>query len=126
MTRRAFLLASAGLLLAACGQSNPAPASPAASTVAVSAAAPKLTALNVGYTTNGLVNSSLWLAKERGFFAQNGLDVTLKSLVANAELPALISGELQYDGSGAAAVVAAKTAQPADFLDNSILESLRT
>ncbi len=103
MTRRAFLLAGAGLLLAACGQSSPAPASQAAS----SAAAAKLIALNVGYTTNGLVNTPLWVAKERGFFARNGLDVTLKSLVANAELPALIAGELQYDGSGAAAVVAA-------------------
>ncbi|HZT81598.1 MAG TPA: ABC transporter substrate-binding protein [Gemmataceae bacterium] len=75
--------------------------------VASAPVASKGTALNVGYTTNGLVNTPLWVAKERGFFQQNGLDVTLKSLVANAELPALISGELQYDGSGAAGVVAA-------------------
>ncbi|HLG73254.1 MAG TPA: ABC transporter substrate-binding protein [Chloroflexota bacterium] len=115
--RAAIALAAVGcLVLAACGRA----AAPAASSSSAAATAPavskpaasapvasKGTALNVGYTTNGLVNTPLWVAKERGFFQQNGLDVTLKSLVANAELPALISGELQYDGSGAAGVVAA-------------------
>ncbi|MFI5267666.1 MAG: ABC transporter substrate-binding protein [Chloroflexota bacterium] len=115
LTRRSFLgaaLASTATLLAACG-STVAPAGGQAATSANSATsssagqAAKLMPIATGYTTNGLVNTPLWVAKERGFFTQNGLDVTLKSLVANAELPALIAGELQFDGSGAAAVVAA-------------------
>jgi len=121
MNTRAFLASLALLFLAGCGGTAPAvspssaPASPAASkpAAASSSAAPATSAkpaasglvpLKGSYITTSPTGAPLWLARERGIFNKNGLDVSLTSVVATAAMPALMSNDTQLASSGAAEV----------------------
>ena len=71
------------------GVGTPASGAPA------SAAGPKQK-LAVGYVANNPAHFPAWLAKERGFFDQNGLDVTLTPLPGGSDpTKALIAGQVQ-------------------------------
>ncbi len=102
-------------LLAACGgaaaPASPAPASAGASAAPASskpsaiasspaASARQLTAVQAAYPQISAVHTPLYVAKDEGFFTQNGLDVGLKMVQGPAETAALISGELQFGDFG--------------------------
>src|SRR5579862_6870154 len=130
--------------LAACGSSAPAPASPSAAPAATNAshaapasgqpstgasgkpaagasskpsaaaAASGLTKIKVSY--GELVPQSVpeFLAQDAGIYQKNGLDVDLQLIVSSAEIPALVSGEVQL-GSAAGSQVMDAVAAGADF-----------
>jgi NitT/TauT family transport system substrate-binding protein len=75
---------------------KPAAAGSAAAKPAAGAPASGLIKVNGSFTTISPTAAPLWVAKERGLFTKNGLDVTLTSTVANATLPALMANELQF------------------------------
>jgi NitT/TauT family transport system substrate-binding protein len=77
--------------LAACGGAPPASAP---------ASAAPLIPLKAAYTNIVAASGPQWVAKERGLFARNGLDVTISSLPSTAQIPALISGEVQFASIG--------------------------
>ncbi|HLG74182.1 MAG TPA: ABC transporter substrate-binding protein [Chloroflexota bacterium] len=113
-------------VLSACGgaavpaSSTPAAASPAASKPAASTsaaaggaasakpaassstanAAGKLVTVQAAYPQISAVHTPMYVAKEQGFYAQNGLDVQLKIVQGPAETASLISGELQFGDFG--------------------------
>jgi NitT/TauT family transport system substrate-binding protein len=111
--RRRMLLMGACCLLAACGSeaatspagSGPRPvtvrpdggasAAPGSPAAGASAASGKVK-LAVGYVANNPAHFPAWVAKERGFFDQNGLDVTLTPLPGGSDpTKALIAGQVQ-------------------------------
>jgi NitT/TauT family transport system substrate-binding protein len=54
-----------------------------------------LTPLQVGYASTSATQASAWVAKEKGIFAKNGLDVTLQSIAGGSSpTAALLSGNL--------------------------------
>ena len=111
LTRRLFTGLLMAAALAACGGAPAAPVAPSRS--ASSASAPASTAASGliptkgAYTNIVAAGGPLWGAKEKGFFAQNGLDVTLASLPGTAHVPALLSGELQFASVGPTELAAA-------------------
>lgn len=89
--------ASAPAKPAASAPASVAPASGAAKPAA-SAAAPSgsVVQIKAGFTTISPTAGPLWVGKDRGVFARNGLDVNLTSTTANATLPAVMANELQF------------------------------
>jgi NitT/TauT family transport system substrate-binding protein len=81
------MIALAGLIASGCG-TNPSPSA---------AASPaKSTPLSVGYAAISVTQASAWVAKDKGIFSKNGLDVTLQSIPGGSfPTAALISGEIQ-------------------------------
>ena len=123
-TRREFLAAAAGaasvVLLSACGQTAspsaaPSAASPSAPSPAVSPsglnaskaasasaqAKPALTKITAAFPSVSGSTTVIWLAKEAGIFAANGLDVGFSVVTGGARaMAALISGETQFNHGG--------------------------
>lgn len=65
------------------------------------------TALNIGYTAVADFGAA-YIAKERGYFDQRGLDVTLQLIALSSNIPAaLLSGSLQIGGTTAPLVMQA-------------------
>ena len=72
------------------------------------ASAQELKRLRYG-TTISTVNLPVWVAKESRLFAKHGLDPEVIMIQAGALTTlAIISGELQFSGAGAASVLAAR------------------
>ena len=71
----------------------------------VSSAAPR--PLRVAYLSTSATMASLWMAKEIGGFAREGLDVEVISMSASVALPALIANELDAIQVSAAPVLTA-------------------
>ena len=72
------------------------------------ATAQELKRLRYG-TTISTVNLPVWVAKESRLFAKHGLDPEVIMIQAGALTTlAIISGELQFSGAGAASVLAAR------------------
>jgi len=71
---------------------------------AASAGASGLTSLKGSYITVSPTGGPLWIGRETGIFAKNGLDVSLTSVQATAAMPALSSNDTQLASSGAAEV----------------------
>jgi NitT/TauT family transport system substrate-binding protein len=93
--------AAAAAAKAASAAAEPASASAAARPpAAASAAAKQLTAVQAAYPQVSAVHTPLYVAKDEGFFANNGLDVALKIVQGPAETASLISGELQFGDFG--------------------------
>jgi ABC-type nitrate/sulfonate/bicarbonate transport system substrate-binding protein len=106
------------LVLAGCGGAAPsAPASPASAAPASAGAAAKPSAaasgaasaaasgqgvaLKSAYTTTSATSAPIWIAKDGGYFAQNGLDVTLSIVAPGAPiLAALESGDVPLSNAG--------------------------
>lgn len=58
-----------------------------------STASTQTTRISAGYASLSSAQLPLWMAKERGIFARNGLDVQAVLLTGNAPMMALISGD---------------------------------
>lgn len=65
----------------------------------------QLTKLSVGYTGVGPTHLPVWIAKETGIFARNGLDVQIIRAQAAVATMSLISGEVGFIQAAAPAVV---------------------
>ncbi|HZR99784.1 MAG TPA: ABC transporter substrate-binding protein [Chloroflexota bacterium] len=104
---RVFLPALvAALLFAACA----APSTPPAAAPAQPTAAPRESVKAI-YVALGMNGAPFWLAKEQGFFDQQGLDVEL-TYVAGAVQPAqaLTAGDALFSSGGATSVTPARLA----------------
>jgi hypothetical protein len=85
--------------------SAPAGAKPAASgSAAVSGG---LLPIKMVYAQNAATQEVLFVAKEGGFWAKNGLDVAMTRVGGTAQVPAITSGEAQFANTGANEVTAA-------------------
>ena len=65
------------------------------------------TKLTAAYSEIVFANLPLWVAKEAGIFAQNGLDVELQQVNSTNAVSALLSGEVQVDHGGGSEVLSA-------------------
>ncbi|MFI5266790.1 MAG: ABC transporter substrate-binding protein [Chloroflexota bacterium] len=99
-SRRLFITLAASAALAACQGAPPASRGASSSAAGVASTSGALIPLKVAYTNIVAASGPQWVAKERGFFAKNGLDVTLASLPSTAQIPALMAGELQFASIG--------------------------
>ncbi|MCA1648223.1 MAG: ABC transporter substrate-binding protein, partial [Chloroflexi bacterium] len=129
------ILVGAGLLLTACApasqpaSSTTAPAAapttaakPAAPTIAPQPAAPTTApppataagaaqpsgpAKKVGIAYSNLIadSLSLWVARESGIFAKNGLDVDLQYIASSNAFAALLAGQVQASAGGGSEVI---------------------
>ncbi|HEY8695183.1 MAG TPA: ABC transporter substrate-binding protein, partial [Chloroflexota bacterium] len=119
--RRAMPLCLAAILLAGCGGSPAAaPASSAAPAQGSSAAKPsgpaasaaasgQAVAIRSAYTTTSGTTIPVWVAKEGGYFAQNGLDVSLTIIAPGAPILAAIeSGDVPISEAGGQEIVNAE------------------
>lgn len=68
---------------------------PASSTNSVGTPSGPATKLTVAYSNLTPTVLPLWVAKDDGIFAKNGLDVSLQFITGSASLPALTSGKVQ-------------------------------
>lgn len=71
----------------------------------ITAAVPR--PLRVAYMSNSVTMTSLWMAKETGAIAKEGVDVEVLTMNANLAIPALIAGELDAIQISAAPVLTA-------------------
>jgi NitT/TauT family transport system substrate-binding protein len=92
---------------AASGAASAAAKPSAAASGAAKPAASGLVSVKSAFTTISPTAAPLWVAKERGIFVKNGLDVALSSTVANASIPALMASELQFSSSSPSEVASA-------------------
>ena len=100
MSRRETLGISLVLLvLVACA---PPPAAPATSAPAVQTTAAQRVGLTVGVTGN-TADAPLYIAQERGYMKEEGLDLKLVFMQNAAGLQALIANQVQFSGSGSSA-----------------------
>ena len=96
---------------AAAGSAAAKPASGAASAAAkpsgaASAAASGLIPIKTAYTTTSGTSIPLWVAKEGGYFAQNGLDATVAFVASGAPILAAVeSGDLPLSNAGGQEIV---------------------
>ncbi|HLG74143.1 MAG TPA: ABC transporter substrate-binding protein [Chloroflexota bacterium] len=106
MVARWFMALATMAVLAGCGGAAP-PVSSSTLRSAAPSASGALLPVKGAYTNIVAAGGPLWVAKEQGFFAQNGLDVSLASLPGSAHVPALLSGELQLASVGPTELAAA-------------------
>jgi len=96
----AILIIGMAIVAGCTGSKNPAttPSSSTQATTPVSSA--KLTPLNVGYLPNN-GHALIFIAKEKGFFEKNGLDVTLSQFQNSAEgTNAILAKKVDVGGFG--------------------------
>ncbi|MDE3112629.1 MAG: ABC transporter substrate-binding protein [Chloroflexota bacterium] len=78
------------VLVTACGPAAAPSAAPAASASAAASAAPSASpskapvAISIGYASVSGTQAAAWVAKEKGIFQKNGLDVTLESIAGGS------------------------------------------
>jgi len=86
-------------LLAVCGGQTATPtatAAPVGSASAAPSATPTPVAISIGYASLSGTQAAAWVAKERGIYAKNGLDVTLQSIAGGSSpTGALLSDNIQ-------------------------------
>lgn len=66
----------------------------------------QLTRLNVSYSSESPGSLPIWIAKEAGIYANNGLEVQLIRVTGNVAVMALVSGEVSIGLMGGSAVIA--------------------
>ena len=59
------------------------------------------------YAQNAAVQEPIFVAKDAGFWAKNGLDVSMTRVGGTAQVPAITSGEAQFANTGATEVTSA-------------------
>src|SRR5216684_6747515 len=87
------------MLLAACAPA----AQPAAPTAAPTAGSAKK--IGVAYSNLIADSLSLWVARESGIFAKNGLDVDLQYIASSNAFTALLAGQVQASAGGGSEVI---------------------
>jgi NitT/TauT family transport system substrate-binding protein len=70
-----------------------------------SSARSESTRLNVSYSSESPGSLSVWIAKESGLYARNGLDVQLLRVTGNVAVMALVSGEVNIGLMGGSAAI---------------------
>ena len=70
-----------------------------------SSARSESTRLNVSYSSESPGSLSVWVAKESGLYARNGLDVQLLRVTGNVAVMALVSGEVNIGLMGGSAAI---------------------
>src|SRR5260370_3402641 len=107
----AALLTGVGRVLTACAPAAP-PAAP--TTVPTPTAGP---AKKIGIAYSNLIadSLSLWVARESGIFAKNGLDVDLQYIASSNAFTALLAGQVQASSGGGSEVISG-TANGADVV----------
>src|SRR5260370_40720325 len=92
------LLIGVGVVLTACAPA----AQPAPPTVAPTVAATVGPAKKIGVAYSNLIadSLSLWVARESGIFAKNGLDVDLQYIASSNAFTALLAGQVQGASCG--------------------------
>ena len=63
--------------------------------------------LRITYLSNSVTMAPLWMAKETGAIAKEGLDIEILSMTASVAVPALLAGELDAIQMSAAPVLIA-------------------
>src|SRR5438105_13967755 len=106
------LLVGLGVVLGAC-----APAAQPAPPTAQPAAATAGQAKKIGVAYSNLIadSLSLWVARESGIFAKNGLDVDLQYIASSNAFTALLAGQVQASAGGGSEVISG-TANGADVV----------
>ncbi len=94
----------ATLVLAACGGA-PATATPAPTAAAATTPAP--VKLGASYSNVIASNLPLWVAKEAGIFAKNGLNVELTLIESTKGVAALLTGDVRFAHIGGSEVLSA-------------------
>ncbi len=106
MRRSVVLSVVATLVISACGGATPAaPAAPGSAAAATATPAP--VKLTVSYSNVIASNAPVWMAKEAGIFAMNGLDVELALVESTKGIPALLAGEVKFAHIGGSEVLSA-------------------
>jgi len=116
------IVATAFLVTACGGTAAPATSTaPSASAAATATPKPSPVAIKVAYSNITNDNLGQWYAKEKGIFAENGLDVTLVSIDGGSRaMAALISGDVVIGQLGGSEVMSAQ-ANGADLVITAIL-----
>jgi ABC-type nitrate/sulfonate/bicarbonate transport system substrate-binding protein len=105
------LLIGVGLVLAACAPA----AQPALPTAGPTATAGPAKKIGVAYSNLIADSLSLWVARESGIFAKNGLDVDLQYIASSNAFTALLAGQVQASSGGGSEVISG-TANGADVV----------
>src|SRR5712692_891791 len=105
------LLIGVGMLLTACAPA----AQPAAPTAAPTPTAGPAKKIGVAYSNLIADSLSLWVARESGIFAKNGLDVDLQYIASSNAFAALLAGQVQASAGGGSEVISG-TANGADVV----------
>jgi NitT/TauT family transport system substrate-binding protein len=87
--------------------SSPVASAKAAASAGASSAANGLTSIKMVYAQNAAVQEPIFVAKDAGLWAKNGLDVSMTRVGGTAQVPAITSGEAQFANTGAAEVTSA-------------------
>ena len=118
MRLRKSMAAAMGLLVVlslACGpEAAPAPGRPSTGSTgdAASSTPGHLDTLNVAFAADAAVYAPMFIAIDKGYFAEEGLEIEIVKAGGGVATPALISGEMQYSTSAAAALSAMLLGRP--------------
>src|SRR5258708_25784895 len=105
------ILIGVGVVLTACAPA----AQPAAPTPAPTATVGPAKKVGVAYSNLIADSLSLWVARESGIFAKNGLDVDLQYIASSNAFTALLAGQVQASSGGGSEVISG-TANGADVV----------
>jgi ABC-type nitrate/sulfonate/bicarbonate transport system substrate-binding protein len=105
------LLIGVGLVVAACAPA----AQPAAPTTVPTPTAGPAKKIGMAYSNLIADSLSLWVARESGIFAKNGLDVDLQYIASSNAFTALLAGQVQASAGGGSEVISG-TANGADVV----------
>jgi ABC-type nitrate/sulfonate/bicarbonate transport system substrate-binding protein len=132
VSRWAALGALLALVLGACAPSAATPTKPQAPAAAPQAAAPasapaaapaapspaaparpaQIETIKVAFAADAAIYGPYFIAMDKGYFAEEGLEIDMLKAGGGASTPALISGDLQYSTSATSAVSAAIQGAP--------------
>ena len=105
------LLIGVGMVLTACAPAAP----PAAPTTVLTPTAGPAKKIGIAYSNLIADSLSLWVARESGIFAKNGLDVDLQYIASSNAFAALLAGQVQASSGGGSEVISG-TANGADVV----------
>lgn len=99
--------ASSAAKPAASAAASAKPATTAKPAASAKPATSGLLPIKMVYAQNAAVQEPIFVAKDAGFWAKNGLDVAMTRVGGTAQVPAITSGEAQFANTGATEVTSA-------------------